>query len=147
MIHSRKFVAAAILLGLALVIAGLLVVPFNGSARAAPASLTRPLPTASGQLSPRLPTWRRMPPFPLPRRAFEGRPRDFSARCAGAVWPNIDTSCLSRMDGSPAPRVRTITIGYQAEREHNRAGSGPDGRDGEALSPRAPEVTQPACAP
>ncbi len=34
--------------------------------------------------------------------------------CAGATWPNIDAKCLSTADGSPAPHVRTITIGYQA---------------------------------
>lgn len=33
--------------------------------------------------------------------------------CASATWPNIDTACLSTADGSPAPHVRTITIGYQ----------------------------------
>ena len=35
MIQSRKFVAAAILLGIALIVAGLLAAPFNASARAA----------------------------------------------------------------------------------------------------------------
>jgi hypothetical protein len=33
--------------------------------------------------------------------------------CVDGVWPNIDASCLSTADGSPAPHVRTITIGYQ----------------------------------
>ena len=47
MIYSRKFVAAAILLGLALVIAGLLVAPFNGSARAAAG---RPDPVAADRI-------------------------------------------------------------------------------------------------
>jgi hypothetical protein len=36
-------------------------------------------------------------------------PRD----CAAAVWPNVDAACLTRVDGSPAQAVRTVTIGYQ----------------------------------
>jgi hypothetical protein len=40
--------------------------------------------------------------------------RQRTSDCAGATWPNIDASCLSTADGSPAPHVRTITIGYQA---------------------------------
>jgi hypothetical protein len=35
------------------------------------------------------------------------------ADCASATWPNIDRSCLLKADGSPAPYVRTVTIGYQ----------------------------------
>ncbi|MGH6924643.1 MAG: hypothetical protein ACRED5_12975 [Propylenella sp.] len=34
--------------------------------------------------------------------------------CASVIWPNIDASCLSTTDGSPAPNVRTITIGYRS---------------------------------
>ncbi len=39
--------------------------------------------------------------------------RQRASDCAGATWPNIDTACLLTADGSPAPYVRTITIGYQ----------------------------------
>ncbi len=39
---------------------------------------------------------------------------DFAPACANAVWPNIEAACLVAADGSPAPVVRTITIGYQA---------------------------------
>ena len=46
----------------------------------------------------------------LPPRGERQRTSD----CASATWPNINTSCLSTADGSPAPYVRTITIGYQA---------------------------------
>ncbi len=34
--------------------------------------------------------------------------------CASSTWPNVDASCLSTADGSPAPRVRDITIAYQS---------------------------------
>ncbi len=33
--------------------------------------------------------------------------------CASATWPNIDASCLLAADGSPAPRVRNVTVGNQ----------------------------------
>ena len=42
--------------------------------------------------------------------------RQSTSVCASATWPNIDTACLSKADGSPAPHVRTITIGYQIGR-------------------------------
>jgi hypothetical protein len=34
--------------------------------------------------------------------------------CDSSIWPNVDASCLSTADGSPAPRVRSITTGYQS---------------------------------
>jgi hypothetical protein len=34
--------------------------------------------------------------------------------CASSTWPNVDASCLSTADGSSAPRVRSITTGYQS---------------------------------
>jgi hypothetical protein len=34
--------------------------------------------------------------------------------CASSIWPNVDESCLSTANGSPAPRVRSITTGYQS---------------------------------
>ena len=114
MIHSRKFVVAAILLGLALVIAGLLAVPFNGSARAAPGQSD---PAAAERIGAAFASVAN----PAPAVALSGAASRLSkgnlhasTECAGAVWPNIDAACLSRGDGSPATRVRTITVGYQA---------------------------------
>jgi hypothetical protein len=50
---------------------------------------------------------------PAATRASKGDlPR--TADCTGATWPKIAASCLSTVDGSPTPHVRTITIGYQA---------------------------------
>ena len=116
MIYSRKFVAAAILLGLALVLAGLLAVPFNGSARAAPG---RPDPAAADRIGAAFASVADTGAGCRPLRCRGARRRraisGISAKCAGAVWPNIDSSCLSRTDGSPAARVRTVTIGYQAD--------------------------------
>ncbi len=34
--------------------------------------------------------------------------------CASSIWPNVDASCISTADGSPAPSVRSITTGYQS---------------------------------
>jgi hypothetical protein len=39
--------------------------------------------------------------------------RQRTSDCAGATWRNIDASCLMTAAGSPAPHVRTITVGYQ----------------------------------
>jgi len=115
MIHSRKFVAAAILLGLALVIAGLLVVPFHGSARAASG---QPDPVAVDRIGAAFSSVADVTPdaalSAAATRVSKGD-LEISSKCLAAVWPNIDTSCLSKADGSPAPRVRTITIGYQAD--------------------------------
>ena len=103
MIQSRKFVAAAILVGIALIVAGLLIAPFNASARAAgqigaDVAADR-IGGAFAMLSEREPT-RRSQPLPRAcRRATSASP----ANCADAVWPNIDASCLSTADGSPAP--------------------------------------------
>jgi hypothetical protein len=113
MIQSRKFVAAAILLGLALIIAGLLIAPFNGSARAS----AGPTGMVSDRIGGAFAAVSEVQPDPalaaVPAQLGKG---DFgvSGICAGGVWPNIDASCLSTADGSPVPRVRTITIGYQS---------------------------------
>jgi len=98
MIQSRKFVAAAILIGIALIIAGLLIAPFNASARASVSASG----TAADQIGTALAAGDTVPKGDL----------GISAECAGAVWPNIDSACLSKADGSAVPRVRTITIGY-----------------------------------
>ena len=114
MIYSRKFVAAAILLGLALVLAGLLAVPSIGSARAAPGRVD---PAAADRIGAACASVAdTAPDGTLSAAAARVAKGDLgiSAKCAGAVWPNIDSSCLSRTDGSPAARVRTVTIGYQA---------------------------------
>jgi Ca2+/Na+ antiporter len=112
MIQSRKFVAAAILMGIALIIAGLLIAPFSASANAAASQ--------SGVVADRIgaafSTVSDATPDPaLAAAAARLSKGDLSTgNCAGAVWPNIDASCLSTADGSPAKHVRTITIGYQS---------------------------------
>ncbi len=115
MIESRKFVAAAILIGLALILAGLLLSPVNGSAHAASSQpgvnvaadrIGGAFATVAGQTAdPAL-------AVAMTRAAKGDLPRN--ADCAAATWPNIDASCLATADGRPAPHVRTVTIGYQA---------------------------------
>ena len=114
MIQSRKFVAAAILMGLALIIVGLLIAPFNASARAAGQLDTG---VATDRIGGSFATLTEMQPDPaLAAAAARVLKGDLAAApaCAGAVWPNIDAACLSTADGSPARHVRSITIGYQA---------------------------------
>ena len=113
MIESRKFVAAAILVGIALILAGLLLAPFNASARAATdgsdAAGDR-IGAAFAMISDREPVAEIAAAAAL---AFKG---DLGAEsiCAGATWPNIDASCLARADGAISQPVRLITIGYQS---------------------------------
>jgi hypothetical protein len=114
MIQSRRFVAAAILFGLALIVAGLLAAPFNASARAA---ATIGPDVAAERIGQAFASFSEIEPDPaLTAAAARVSKGDIGvpANCANAVWPNIDASCLSTADGAPAPRVRTITIGYQA---------------------------------
>jgi hypothetical protein len=112
MIQSRKFVAAAILMGIALIIAGLLIAPFNASARAAATS-----GVAVDRIGAAFATLSEVTPDPaIAAAAARLSKGDLAspANCAGAVWPNIDASCLRTADGSRARHVRTITIGYQS---------------------------------
>src|SRR5882724_13112384 len=113
MIQSRKFVAAAILVGIALIIAGLLIAPFTASASAA----ASPSVVAADRIGAAFATL----PDAIPNSAIAAAVARLSkgdlaspVNCTGAVWPNIDASCLSTADGSPARHVRTITIGYQS---------------------------------
>jgi len=114
MIQSRKFVAAAILVGIALIVVGLLIAPFNASARAAAtdgidAAADR-IGGAFAMISEREPAAEIAAAAAL---AFKGD-LDAAATCAGATWPNIDASCLTKVDGSASHPVRLITIGYQS---------------------------------
>lgn len=114
MVQSRKFVAAAILVGLALIIVALLVAPFNASASAAQTGSD----VAADRIGGAFATLAEIQPEPAIAAAAARLSKGdlgASAACADAVWPNIDASCLSTADGSRARHVRTITIGYQAE--------------------------------
>ena len=106
MIQSRKFVAAAILMGIALIIAGLLIAPFTASASAAASQSG----VAADRIGAAFATLSDVTPDP----SFAKGDLGSSANCAGGVWPNIDASCLSTANGAPAKHVRTITIGYQS---------------------------------
>jgi len=115
MIQSRKFVAAAILVGIALIIAGVLIAPFSASARAAATvgddRITDRIGGAFGTISER-----EADPAILAAasQAAKGDLRT-DASCAAAIWPNIDPSCLRTADGSRAHEVRMITIGYESD--------------------------------
>ena len=113
MIQSRKFVAAALILGIALILAGLLAAPFNASARAAAGHDDA---LATDRIGGAFATIAGMrPSAELTAAAAHLSKGDLGVGCAEAVWPNIDASCLLKADGSRAQRVRTVTIGYQAD--------------------------------
>jgi hypothetical protein len=115
MIQSRKFVAAALLVGIALIIAGVLIAPFNASARAAATvgedRIVDRIGAAFSTLSER-----DVDPA-LVAAAVQAAKGDLGtdASCAAGVWPNIDPSCLRTADGSRAHDVRMITIGYESD--------------------------------
>lgn len=113
MIQSRKFVAAAILVGIALIVAGLLIAPFNASARAAATQDDVAADRIGGAFST---ISERAPDAAITAAAAQLSKGDLGANpaCAGATWPNIDASCLTKIDGSAAHPVRLITIGYQS---------------------------------
>jgi hypothetical protein len=114
MIQSRKFVAAAILVGIALIVAGLLIAPFNASARAAATDGTDVASDRIGgafsMISDREPVAEIAAAAALVFKGDLGA----AAICADATWPNIDPSCLVKAEGSEAHPVRLITIGYQS---------------------------------
>lgn len=114
MIQSRKFVAAAILFGLALIVAGLLIAPFNASARA---SATVGPDVASDRIGIAFASLSERTADPaIQAAAVRASKGDLLApSCAGAVWPNIDASCLTTPGGERAQNVRMITIGYQSD--------------------------------
>ena len=113
MIQSRKLVAAAILVGIALIVAGLLIAPFNASARASTEGTDVASDRIGGAFSM---VSERQPAAEIAAAAalvFKGD-LGAAAICADATWPNIDPSCLVKADGSQSHPVRLITVGYQS---------------------------------
>ena len=114
MMRSAKFLAAALLTGLTLVVVASDAAPSNAQARAATAA-TR-VDVAAEQIGGAFASLRETNINPaIATAATRASKGDLAipADCASATWPNIDRSCLSTADGSPAPYVRTVTIGYQ----------------------------------
>jgi hypothetical protein len=114
MIESRKFVAAAILAGLALIVAGLMISPMS---RAHAASTSSEADIAAQRIGGAFATISDQAVDPAIAAAATRAVKGDLARtadCATATWPNIDASCLVTADGKPAPHVRTVTVGYQA---------------------------------
>jgi hypothetical protein len=111
-IESRKFVAAAILFGLALIAAGLLMAP-PSDARAAAVAGPDAASTRIADAFADLP--QRVPAPSLQAAAMRLGKGDLGSGCDTAAWPNVASSCLVTADGRPAHPVRTITIGYQAD--------------------------------
>jgi hypothetical protein len=115
MIQSRKFVAAAILVGIALIIAGMLIAPFSASARAAATAGDQLAADRIGGAFAAIEE-RAVDPALAAAAALAAKgdlPPD--SACASAVWPNIAASCLRTPDGSRGQDVRMITIGYQSD--------------------------------
>ncbi len=112
MTKSTKILAVAALTGFALTLAGLVATPFNTSASAAGQIQF----DSAGRIDGAFASIAAIDPAPALKtavlRAAKGD-KFAPANCESAVWPNIDRACLTNVDGSPAPAVRTITIGYQ----------------------------------
>ena len=112
MTKSTKILSVAALTGFALTMAGLVAAPFNTSANAAGQVQF----DSAGRIDGAFAAIQSVGPAPsLKTAVLRAAKGDLFApvNCEGAVWPNIDRSCLKTVDGLPAPAVRTITIGYQ----------------------------------
>ena len=114
MIQSRKLVAAAIILGIALIVAGLLAAPFNASARAAGGQTGIDVADRIGGAFTTISETEIDPAVAAAAARLSKGDLNAPSACAQAVWPNVDSSCLSTTGGAPARHVRTVTIGYQA---------------------------------
>ena len=94
MIESRKFVAAAILAGLALIVAGLMISPMS---RAHAASTDSEADIAAQRIGGAFATISDQAVNPAIAAAATRAVKGDLARtadCATATWPNIDASCL-----------------------------------------------------
>lgn len=111
MFQSRLLVVAAILFGLVLVAAALVMAPFNASARAA----ASPEGVAADRIGAAFASIEEArPDARIAAAAARASKGDFGGPgCRGAVWPNVDASCLKRADGRPLRSVRTVTVGHQ----------------------------------
>ena len=114
MIRSTKFLTAAVLTGTTLAVVASVAVPFIAQARAATG--TTRVDIAAERIEGAFASLQQTNVDPTTATAATRTAKGdlaIPAGCAGTTWPNIDRSCLSTADGSPAPYVRTITIGYQ----------------------------------
>ena len=107
---SSKILAAAALVGIGAMLAGLTSAPFHGSARAVEAA------SATDIAADRIAV------------AFSALPEEDAAQtvvatkgdllvaagCAGQKWPEIAPTCLLRADGSMARPVRSVLTSYQS---------------------------------
>ena len=115
MMISAKFLAASVLTGMTLAVVAAAAVPFIAQARAAPGT-TRVDIIAAERIGGAFASLQETEIDPTTATTAAHPSKGdlvIPADCAAATWPNVDRSCLSTADGSPAPYVRTITIGYQ----------------------------------
>ena len=108
MIQSSKIVAAA-LTGLILAAAGLAAIPSDGSARGVDAD-------SAAIAAERIATaFALAPAASTDASARIARKGDLGARpaCFGGTWPDVTPGCLTLADGSAAPAIRSVTIGFQ----------------------------------
>jgi hypothetical protein len=110
-VRSEKFLGASMLTGMTLAVVAAAAVQFIAQARAAPG--TARVDIIGGAFASLQEINIDSAIATTATRASKG---DLAvpADCASATWPNVDRSCLSKADGSPAPYVRTVTIGYQS---------------------------------
>jgi len=114
MVRSEKFLGASVLAGMTLAVVASGAVQFVAHARAAPG--TARVDIAAERIGGAFASLQEIDiDSGIATTATRASKGDLAIRadCAAATWPNVDRSCLSKADGSPALYVRTITIGYQ----------------------------------
>ncbi len=112
MIHSRKFVAAAIGAALGVMAAGLVIGEYEARASTAPSEADVAADRIGGAFAT---IAENQPDSAVETQAVRGDLGGATRVCASATWPNVDTSCLTTADGSPVHPVRMITVGYQTD--------------------------------
>ena len=107
---SSKILAAAALVGIGAMLAGLTSAPFHGSARAVEAA------SATDIAADRIAAAFSALPGEVAAPVEAARKGDLlvAAGCAGQKWPEIAPTCLVKADGSSARPVRSVLTSYQS---------------------------------
>jgi hypothetical protein len=112
MTKSKKFLTAAVLTGFALSVAGLTVASLNTTANASAGSHD----VVADRIGAAFASLDETSADPaIEAAAARVAKGDLEAKpgCGAATWPNISSDCLLKADGTVAPQVRTVTVGYQ----------------------------------
>ena len=107
MIQSTKKLPFAALIGLSLLSSVLATAPSQSS----PSNRMSVNDRIAGAFEISVSTEAALAIWAAPRGAEKG---DLAINCDNETWPDIEASCLARMDGSGKSQIRSVTIGYAA---------------------------------